>query len=113
MVMKLDAESAEKKARELLDSRIDAVRALVASRQSLADLQEQVEQAREDDLKKYRAALRDGWSTEELRKLGIDEPVRKRARKTPGTTRSKSGPAKGGSQPSGGEATGGTSDPAA
>lgn len=89
MTAKLDPEVAEKKARELLDNRIDAVRALVKSRQTLADLQEQVEQARDEDLKSYRAALNGGWSADELRKLGIEEPAKKRARKAPRTTRQK------------------------
>lgn len=106
MVTKLDAETAEAKARELLDNRIDAVRELVRSRQALADLQEQVERAQDEDLKCYRAALSGGWSADELRKLGIEEPVKKRARKTPRTTRSKSGGSSQGVAPS-------TSEPSA
>lgn len=94
MATKIDAEVAERKARELLDKRIDAVRDLVKSRQTLADLHEQVERAQEADLKSYRAALRDGWSVEELKKLGIEEPAKKRARKTPRTTPGPQGPAK-------------------
>lgn len=107
MVTKLDAEAAEAKARELLDNRIDAVRELVRSRQALADLQEQVALAQDEDLKRYRAALSGGWSTEELRKLGIEEPAKKRARKTPRTTPAKSAETPQGVAPSTGE----TSDP--
>lgn len=103
MVMKLDAEAAEAKARELLDDRIVAVRALVGSRQALADLQEQVEAAQSEDLRCYRAALNGGWSADELRKLGIDEPVKKRARKTPRTTPAKGGETSQSAAPSVGE----------
>lgn len=77
MASTLDAQATESRARELLDSRINSVRTLVAARQELASLHEQLGAAELADVKAYRAALSDGWSAEELRKLGLDEPAKK------------------------------------
>ena len=84
MASPLDPHTTESKARELLDNRIGSVRTLVTTRQALHDLREQIATAETDDVKAYNAALRDGWSPEELRKLGLDQPdkmqrVRRRA----------------------------------
>ena len=89
MASTLDAQTTESKARALLDNRINSVRALVAARQSLDDLREQIAAAEAEDVKAYRAALSDGWSADELRKLGLDEPEKKqrvRRRSTPRKT---------------------------
>jgi hypothetical protein len=77
MAKELSVEDAEKKARELLDRRIASVRTLVTARQKLADLREQVADAEREDVRLYNAALSDGWSPEELRKLGLAEPEKK------------------------------------
>ncbi|MCH8614402.1 hypothetical protein [Arsenicicoccus dermatophilus] len=72
----LDTHTAEQKARELLESRITSVRALVTKRAELDHLRAQVAAAETEDAKAYRAALADGWTPDELRKLGIDEPTK-------------------------------------
>lgn len=82
--MTLNIEEAERTARELLDGRMAAVRALVEARQGLADLRAQVAEAEREDARLYAAAVRDGWSADELRKIGLGEPekvsrVRRRA----------------------------------
>lgn len=77
MAPPLDAQTAEERARALLDNRINSVRTLVATRQRLADLHEQLATTEADDVKAYRAALGDGWTADELRSLGIDEPAKK------------------------------------
>ncbi len=78
----LNADTTETKARELLDKRISSVRALVTTRQAIHDLREQLARAEAEDVKAYRAALADGWTADELRDLGIDEPEKKqRARR--------------------------------
>ena len=89
MASTLDAQTTESKARALLDNRINSVRTLVTARQSLDDLREQIpvvageeicddgNAIEGDDVKAYRAALTDGWSADELRKLGLDEPEKK------------------------------------
>lgn len=73
----LDADTTESKARELLDKRMHSVRALVAARQALDELREQVAAVEAADVRAYRAALTDGWSPDELRTLGLDEPDKK------------------------------------
>jgi hypothetical protein len=77
MASTLDPHTTESKARELLDSRIKSVRALVTARQALDELRGQLSAAEAADVKAYRAALSDGWSADELRKLGLDEPDKK------------------------------------
>ncbi len=74
-----DLASTESRARELLDRRITSIRSLVTARQRLAELQQQLADAERQDVGLYRAALRDGWTADELRELGIGEPA-KRAR---------------------------------
>lgn len=81
--MTLNLEETERQARALLDSRIDSVRALVKARQRVSDLQTELAEAEREDARLYSTALRDGWSAEELRKLGISEagkPVRAKRR---------------------------------
>lgn len=90
--MTISVEEAEKQARALLDARIESVRALVTARQQVSDLRDQLAAAEREDARLYAAALRDGWSTDELRKLGLNEPgkparaVRRRTTKTPAAT---------------------------
>lgn len=84
MATKLDLTATETRARELLNARVDSVRALVLARQALVDLAA----AESEDTRAYRAALNDGWSADELKKLGVDEPakqarVRRRAAHKP------------------------------
>lgn len=94
MASTLDAQTTETKARKLLDSRINSVRELVTARQSLDELREQLAAAEAADVKAYRAALSDGWSADELRKLGLDEPDKKqRVRRRPAARKSSPSPA--------------------
>lgn len=69
----------EQKARALLGNRVTAVRQLAQTRQAVDDARAALEQAEKADA----AAQKSGWSTEELRKLGLDAP----ARRTPGRPR--------------------------
>ena len=88
MASTLDVTTAETRARELLNARVDSVRTLVITRQKLDELRDQVADAEADDARAYRAALTDGWTVDELKKLGVDEPAkqarvrRRAARKT-------------------------------
>ena len=80
----LSVEDAQRQARAILDARINSVTALVTARHNLAELREQVEQAEREDVRLYGAAMADGWTADELRRLGLAEPekkarVRKRA----------------------------------
>lgn len=77
MTKQLSVEDAERQARQLLDGRIVSVRTLVKARQHLAELREQVATAERDDVRLYAAAIAGGWSTDELRKIGLAEPEKK------------------------------------
>jgi len=79
----LDPDTAEARARELLDKRIHSVRLLVTKRQAVTDLRAQLETAERDDAAAYQAALRDGWTTDELKTLGLPEPAGKPRPKRP------------------------------
>jgi hypothetical protein len=68
----ISIEKAQTQARALLDSRIESVTALVKARQRVADLKEQLAEAEKDDKRAYVRATKDGWSADELKKLGLE-----------------------------------------
>ncbi|QSZ55659.1 hypothetical protein [Paenarthrobacter ureafaciens] len=76
----LDIEQTRNQARALLDSRIESVTALVKSRQRITELRDQLVAAERDDKRAYLQATRDGWSAEELKKLGLEPSGVKRRR---------------------------------
>lgn len=76
MASTLDVATTETRARDLLNARIESVRTLVLARQKLDELRDQVSAAEAEDARTYRAALTDGWTPEELKKLGLDEPAK-------------------------------------
>lgn len=76
----LDIEQTRNQARALLDSRIESVTALVKSRQRINDLRDQLVAAERDDKRAYVQATRDGWSADELKKLGLEPAAAKRRR---------------------------------
>ncbi|MGP5220564.1 hypothetical protein [Arthrobacter rhombi] len=77
-----DIEATKEQARQLLDSRIDSVTELVKSRQRVTELETQLAEAKKDDKKAYVRATKDGWSVEELKKLGLDQQAATRRRQT-------------------------------
>ncbi|MFF1253708.1 hypothetical protein ACFVYC_14590 [Pseudarthrobacter sp. NPDC058329] len=82
----IDIEQTRNQARALLDSRIESVTNLVKTRQRIADLREQLGDAEREDKRAYVRATKDGWSPEELKKLGLESGAAARRRK-PATTR--------------------------
>jgi hypothetical protein len=82
----LDIEQTRNQARALLDSRIESVTALVKSRQRVADLKEQLAEAEREDKRAYVRATKDGWSAEELKKLGLEPGAVTRRRKATAET---------------------------
>jgi multidrug resistance efflux pump len=78
----LDIEKTRNQARALLDSRIESITQLVKARQRVADLKEQLAEAERDDKRSYVRATKDGWSSEELKKLGLEPGAVSRRRKT-------------------------------
>lgn len=81
-----DIEATKDKARQLLDSRIDSISELVKARQRVSELQAQLAEAKRNDKKAYVRATKDGWSNDELKKLGLDQQAAPRPRRTPKTT---------------------------
>lgn len=91
------------------DEKIAAIRELATGRQALADAcdeaarklaelerqnAEQIGAAEREDVRLYGAATKAGWSVEELRKIGFDEPAKSRRatrRKRSSATRSPAG----------------------
>jgi hypothetical protein len=80
--MPIDIERTKDQARALLNSRIKTVEELVKARQRVTDLKEQLANAERDDKRAYVKATRDGWSPEELKKLGLEPAAVSRRRKT-------------------------------
>ena len=78
----IDIEQTRTQARALLDSRIESVTALVKTRQRITDLEEQLTEAEREDKRAYVRATRDGWSPDELKKLGLESGAATRRRKT-------------------------------
>ncbi|MHC8609957.1 hypothetical protein ACW4FP_20160 (plasmid) [Paenarthrobacter ureafaciens] len=76
----LDIEQTRNQARALLDSRIESVTALVRSRQRITELRDQLVAAERDDKRAYVQATKDGWSADELKKLGLEPAAVKRRR---------------------------------
>lgn len=76
-----DIESTRNQARALLDSRIVSITELVTARQRVADLQEKLTVAERDAKRAYVRATKDGWSPEELKKLGLEPTAAGQRRK--------------------------------
>lgn len=76
----LSIEQAQNQARALLDSRIESVTELVKARQRVAELKEQLAEAEKDDKRAYVRATKDGWSADELKKLGLESAAAGRRR---------------------------------
>lgn len=76
----ISIEKTQEQARALLDSRIESVTALVKARQRVADLKEQLVEAEKDDKRAYVRATKDGWSADELKKLGLENTAVARRR---------------------------------
>lgn len=69
----LDLETTKDQARKHLDSNIESVTDLVIARKRVNELREQL--AERADKKAYVRATKDGWSEDELKKLGFDSGV--------------------------------------
>lgn len=77
----INIEATRTQARALLDSRIKSVEELVQARQRVTGLKEQLAAAERDDKRAYVKATRDGWSPDELKKLGLEPAAAGRRRK--------------------------------
>lgn len=70
----------ETAARALLEARMDSVRHLAATQQQRREQQAALETAEREDADAYAQATRNGWSDDELKKLGFEAPGRATAR---------------------------------
>lgn len=76
----ISIEQTQDQARKLLDSKIESVTALVKARQRVADLKEQLAEAEKDDKRAYVRATKDGWTTDQLKSLGLENSAAGRRR---------------------------------
>lgn len=77
MTTSLTPDAAAEAAQRLLNDRVEAVRALAKARQQRNDARAQLDEAERADATAFAAAQRAGWTPEELRKVGFDEPERR------------------------------------
>lgn len=79
----IDLETTQNQARKLLKHRIASVTELVKARQHRDQLSEQVKEDERENKRAHARARQDGWSEEELKKLGFDGTggVRRQARR--------------------------------
>jgi len=73
----VDLQAIERAARAKLDTRIEAVKTLATARQNKLDKQAQATAAEHQDTTAWIAAIRQGWSENELKELGFDPPRKK------------------------------------
>ncbi|CAM5538551.1 hypothetical protein [Leifsonia shinshuensis] len=93
MTKVLSPEEAVARAQRAQEGRIDAIRTLAEARQNSADVANEVArklaevkattdaqltEAERTDLRAYNAAIAAGWSVDDLRKVGFDEPEKKK-----------------------------------
>lgn len=78
----INLEETQEQARKLLNSKVESVTALVRARQRVTDLKKQLADAERHDKKAYVRATKDGWSTDELRKLGLENGTATKRRNT-------------------------------
>ena len=80
----VDANRIEAAARALLDEKVAAVRVLAAARQAREDQRAALTEAERNDTAAYTAALRAGWTADELKRVGLDAATKR----APGRPRS-------------------------
>lgn len=93
MADQLTVDQAVERAMRAQDAKIAAIRDLAEGRQTLAEVKEtaarklaelerqnaeQISAAERDDIRLYNAATKAGWSADELRKIGFDQPAKSR-----------------------------------
>jgi hypothetical protein len=74
-VATIDLETTKDQARKLFDSRIASVTDLVIARKRVDELRGLLAETDRENKKAYVRATRDGWSQEELKKLGLENGV--------------------------------------
>lgn len=96
MTTTLDTDRIAAAARALLDDKVTAVRTLAEARQKREDAKSALTDAERGDAAAYAAALKAGWTADELKRVGLDAPTRRapgRPRNTRRSTATSSSPA--------------------
>ncbi|MHA7146437.1 hypothetical protein ACX80U_17150 [Arthrobacter sp. TmT3-37] len=91
--MTINMQDIEAQARKMLNSRVTSVTELVETRQRVTDLQAQLADAEREDKKAYVRATKDGWTEDELKKLGLDNAASNRRRSSRKTASTNDNPA--------------------
>lgn len=73
----IDIGAVERAARARTDARIEAVKALAVARQNTLDKQADAATAEREDTIAWIAAIRQGWTEDELKDSGFDPPKRR------------------------------------
>lgn len=74
---RLDPAAARAAAQQLYDERMTAVDALVAATNAARDLADQLITAERAAARAYADAQRAGWTSEDLKRIGLDAPTRR------------------------------------
>lgn len=84
MTTSLDTDRIAAAARALLDDKVTAVRTLAEARQKREDARTALSDAERGDTTAYTAALKAGWTADELKRVGLEAPTKR----APGRPRS-------------------------
>ena len=68
-------QAAEDQARSLIEARMASIRRLVNADATAAELRDDLAAATKEHKAAWRAALKDGWTPEQLRKTGLSDPT--------------------------------------
>lgn len=79
----VDTDRIEAAARALLGSKVTAVRTLAEARQQREERRAALAESEREDASAYAAALRAGWTADELKRVGLDAS----SKRTPGRPR--------------------------
>ena len=75
----IDIEQIERDARRVVEAKVTTVRKLAQARQTRIAAAASYDSAQAADLAAYNAAVEHGWTSAELRQLGLDEPGKEKA----------------------------------
>ncbi len=75
MPQAVNIEEAQATLQALLNERVEVVNDLLQSAATSAQLRQQADDAERETARLYQAAIRQGWTTDELKRVGITDPT--------------------------------------
>lgn len=75
MPQAVNIEEAQATLQALLNERVEAVNSLLQSAATSAQLRQQADDAERETARLYQAAIRQGWTADELKRVGITDPI--------------------------------------